>query len=359
MFRTRFGSSTNDNAGLYNKGGVSIKRSTPAEVASASTDVAAVTIKPWKRIVIPVIAVIAMVIIALFSLSGCGGSNTKAPGSSGSSSSSPAEPVSTKSVDDYTWEELSEISEEISKEATEEDAIEIARKYNLVNSNGKLDGTQTKTVQLTDGTTATVQIAGFLHDDKISGGKAGITFIFKDAIAEHDMNPKRNLSGPGASAVKGSNAGGWEGSAMCAWLSTEGLSMLPPDLADRIVAVDKRTNNVGETADVSSVTTTSDKFWLFSRIEVYGVDKDSPAYDICSAEGAEYKLFRDCNVGLNRNYQFLKDGFNVPESMGYWWLRSPDPSSGLYFYCVYSRDSGSWIDTEAYLSRGVVPGFCI
>lgn len=340
MFCPKYASNVNDNAG--------------AGAATASP-------KPWMRVAACAVAAIAAIAIALFSLSGCGSSNTKASDRSGSSSSSSAEPVSTKSVDDYSWEELSEISEEISKEATEEDAIEVAKKYNLVNSDGELDGTQTKTVQLTDGATATVQIAGFLHDDKTDGGKAGITFIFKDAIAEHDMNPKRNLSGgPGrASAIARSNAGGWEGSAMRAWLSTEGLSMLPPDLADRIVAVDKKTNNVGETADVSSVTTTSDKFWLFSRTEVYGVDKDSYNYEICSAEGAEYKLFRDCNVGLNRDYQFLEDGFNVPESMGYWWLRSPNPSSGLYFYCVCSRDSGSWIDTEAHLSRGVIPGFCI
>ena len=136
-------------------------------------------------------------------------------------------------------------------------------------------GTQKKVFLRTDCTSATVQIAGFLHDDKTGGGKAGITFIFKDAIAEHDMNPDRNPYGPGT--FTGSNAGGWEGSAMRSWLSTEGISMLPSDLTDKIVAVDKKTNNVGRTADVSSVTTTSDEFWLFSRAEVYGVDKDSSA----------------------------------------------------------------------------------
>lgn len=191
MFYSKCASNISDNAG--------------AGVTTASP-------KPWMRIAACAVATIATIAIALFSLSGCGSSNTKASGSSGSSSSSSAEPVSTKSVDDYSWEELSEISEEISKEATEEDAIEVAKKYNLVNSDGELDGTQTKTVQLTDGTTATVQIAGFLHDDKADGGKAGVTFIFKDCIGEHDMNSSNT------------NAGGWEASQMRSYLNSDALS---------------------------------------------------------------------------------------------------------------------------------------
>ena len=72
------------------------------------------------------------------------------------------------------------------------------KKYNLCTPDGKLDGTQVKNVTLFDGTTTQVQIAGFAHDDKTVGsGKAGITFIFKDAVAEHSMNNSRT------------NAGGW------------------------------------------------------------------------------------------------------------------------------------------------------
>ena len=321
---------------------------------NAGAGVATTGTKPWTRAA-ACVAVIAAIAIALFSLSGCGGSDTKAPSSSGSSSSSSAEPVSTKSVDDYSWGELSEISEEISKEATEEGAIEVAKKYNLVNSNGELDGTQTKTVQLTDGTTATVQIAGFLHDDKADGGKAGITFIFKDAIAEHDMNPGRIDPYHPYEDPEGSNAGGWEGSAMRAWLSAEGISMLPSDLTDRIVAVDKKTNNVGETQSVASVTTTSDKLWLFSPTEISRFDKDKRAYEIGSAEGTEYKLFRDCNVGLNHDYQFL-------EKDGWWWLRSPDSGNDQDFWCVaHEFISDSWaLDMDSAVDVcGVVPGFCI
>ena len=341
MFYSKCASNISDNAG--------------AGVTTASP-------KPWMRIAACAVATIAAIAIALFSLSGCGGgdasSGSSASKSAGSSASKDAEPsvedLIKPTVNDYTWEELSKISEEIAKASDESAAIEIAKKHNLATEDGKLDGTQTKTVQLTDGTTATVQIAGFLHDDKTGGGKAGITFIFKDAIAEHDMNPDRNPYGPGT--FTGSNAGGWEGSAMRSWLSTEGISMLPSDLTDKIVAVDKKTNNVGRTEDVSSVTKTSDKFWLFSPVETYGtVEETYWADEIYNAQGAEYKLFKDCNVGLKHDYHFLVDGFDVPE--GSWWLRSPDCWNGQDFRFVSSY---GWDNlNDAYNPYGVVPGFCI
>ena len=348
MFRTRFGSSTNDNAGLYNKGGVSIKRSTPAEVASASTDAAAVSIKPWKRIAISVIAVIAMVIIALFSLSGCGSSNTKASSSSGSSSSSSAEPVSTMPLDDYSWEELSEISEEIAKAPNEGAAIEVAKKYKLTTEDGRLDGTQAKSVTLSDGTQTTVQIAGFWHDDKADGGKAGITFIFGDCISKREMNPSDT------------NAGGWEKSRMRSYLDSEGLDLLPDDLRQKIVSVKKLTNNVGgETKSTSSVTPTSDRLWLFSQTELSGTIRLNSNYayhaayeDVLNAQGSQYKLFRDTNVRQGCNDILVKK-LSAPSG---WWERSPIwAHSDGFGYVDWQGDP----DNSGYGSYGVVPGFCI
>lgn len=100
------------------------------------------------------------------------------------------------SVEDYTWDELSKISKEIGAAGDEDAAIVIAKEYNLCTPDGKLDGTQTKTVALADGATAQVQICGFAHDDKADGsGKAGITFIFKDAVDEQSMNNAGTNSG--------------------------------------------------------------------------------------------------------------------------------------------------------------------
>ena len=111
-----------------------------------------------------------------------------------------ADVVVKSAVEAYTWDELSQISVEIGSAGDEAAAIEVAKKYNLCTPEGKLDGTQVKSVTLADGTQTTVQIVGFAHDDKTAGGKAGITFIFGDCVGEAPMNSTDT------------NAGGWEAS---------------------------------------------------------------------------------------------------------------------------------------------------
>lgn len=293
-----------------------------------------------RRALVCGISLVAIAVIAVFALGGCGGS-----GDSGSAGGSGVTPKS--SVEDYTWDELSKISVEIGRKTNENDAVEVAKKYNLVSSDGKLDGSQTKAVQLSNGTSATVQIAGFFHDDKSGGGKAGITFIFKDAIARHDMNSNET------------NSGGWEGSRMRSWLSTDGLTMLPQDITNNIVAVDKKTNNAGKTSSASSVTTTSDKLWLFSATELCGtIDafSDSDYNQVLNAEGSEYKLFRDCNVESSGLNKILTKSYNG--SSCEWWERSPDPDDSYGFRTV-GPDGHPKNVSYAIPSYGVVPGFCL
>ena len=247
-------------------------------------------------------------------------------------------------MEDYTWEELSAISSEIAAASSEDEAIEIAKTYNLVNEDGTLDGTQTKSVTLTDGTETSVQIVGFAHDDKSDGsGKAGITFIFMDAITTGSMNSDDG------------NSGGWESSDMRSWLASEGMDLLPEELQDVIVAVDKLTNNVGETEDVSSVTTTSDELWLFSHVELAGELEDwRTTAEIFAAEGSQYKLYVDCNVDPESTNDIL---IKLGGSQS-WWERTPwSPSSDAFMYVSYKGDP--FLATGAYHVRPVVPGFCI
>ena len=252
------------------------------------------------------------------------------------------------SVDEYSWAELSKISQEIGQAGSESAAIEVAKKYNLCTPDGRLDGTQTKTVTLSDGTTAQVQICGFAHDDKSDGsGKAGITFIFKDAVAEHSMNGS------------GYNSGGWEASEMRSWLNSGLKGQLPSDLQAVIVPVGKRTNNVGETTSASSVTVTSDALWLFSARELCGdIDwySDQSYNSVLNAEGAQYKLFRDMNVDSYNGNAILTKNFHG--SSCNWWERSANPSYSSNFLDVYSYGGPNSFDYAAY-SYGVVPGFCI
>lgn len=283
-----------------------------------------------------------------------GGQGTNAGESAGDAQGgSQAAGAAVKSaVEAYTWDELSRISAEIGAAGDEAAAIEVAKKYNLCTPEGKLDGTQVKSVTLADGTQTTVQIVGFAHDDKTGGGKAGITFIFGDCVGEAPMNPTDT------------NVGGWEASQMRAYLNGEWRTELPDDLDAVIVPVDKLSNNVGETQDASSVTTTSDPLWLFSLAELAGPipaaelsgDGREWTVAISNAEGFRYKLFNDVNINwkegnsiLIKNYQVSPDG---------WWERSPHPEGAGGFKMVTLSgcpNSGYFADG----SYGVTPGFCI
>ncbi len=255
-------------------------------------------------------------------------------------------------VEAYTWDELSQISAEIGAAGDEAAAIEVAKKYNLCTPEGKLDGTQVKSVTLADGTQTTVQIVGFAHDDKTSGGKAGITFVFGDAIIEAPMN------------TTDSNAGGWEASQLRAYLNADGMTLLPEDLQKAVAPVDKPTNNVGETQEVSSVTTTSDSLWLFSFAELAGPIPTTElwgggyewAADIFNAEGTRYKLFNDTGVIWNDANSVLVKNFQGSPSG--WWERSPYPIRSDGFQLVRSGGNPGY-GNYAGGSGGVVPGFCI
>lgn len=255
-------------------------------------------------------------------------------------------------VEAYTWDELSQISAEIGAAGDEAAAIEVAKKYNLCTPEGKLDGTQVKSVTLTNGTQTTVQIVGFAHDDKTVGGKAGITFIFGDAITEAPMNPSDT------------NAGGWEASQLRAYLNSDGMALLPEDLQKVVAPVDKLTNNVGETQDVSSVTTTSDALWLFSYVELTGpipaagfVDGYEWVATVFNAEGSQYKLFREASVVWeNGENPILVKSYQG--SSCHWLERSALPNFSDGFLGVAS-DGGTNYDVYASSSHGVVPGFCL
>ena len=250
-------------------------------------------------------------------------------------------------VEAYTWDELSQISDEIGAAGDEAAAIEVAKKYNLCTPEGKLDGTQVKLVTLTNNMTVPVQIVGFAHDDKTAGGKAGITFIFGECIGEMPMNAEMT------------NAGGWEVSQMRAYLNGDGMALLPEDLKKVVAPVDKLTNNAGETQDVSAVTTTSDSLWLPSFAELVGWLPDDASSDapVFNAEGSQYKLYRDTNV-VSENIEnpiLVKNYQNSPD---FWWGRSPRPSYSGGFQDVGSDGDPNYYGDAGH-SRGVVPGFCL
>lgn len=179
----------------------------------------------------------------------------------------------------------------------------------------------TKDVTLTSGETITLVILGFNHD---SG--AGITFGMQDCLnTTYLMN---------SSAT---NVGGWNSSVMRTSTMETLYSLLPPDLQSVIVAVPKLTS-AGNTS--TTITTTSDKLFLLSEIEVWGTTSYS-----ASGEGTQYAYYANGGTRVK----------SVNGSPNGWWLRSPY-SDYTYTFCNVDYNGNASIN-NAHYSSGVSFGF--
>lgn len=253
-------------------------------------------------------------------------------------------------LNDYSWEEIAQISKLISKKGDQNGAIEIAKKYHLCTADGKLDGTQTKDVTLSDGTQTKVMIMGFNHDDKSDGsGKAGITFIFADDIAKKNMFERADLDNLFQEIQDdGSASISWENTSLRSWLSDSFSNELPSDLSEQIVSVDKadavmpwvsytidsyygggigaELNDDPDLMTTSTTITTSDKLWVPSYVELapisdFNGDDMSMSYSAyLLQEGSQYQLFDD--VGLTEDIPNSVLGTYGSQDGGGWWLRS-------------------------------------
>lgn len=191
-----------------------------------------------------------------------------------------------------------------------------------------------KEVELTTSEKITMVIMGFEHDDLTSGGKAGITFAMKDLLSTtYPMNSA------------GTNVGGWEQCSMRTSTMPTLLSQLPTDLQGVIKPVLKKTTSGNE---ATTITTSSDKLWLFSEVEI-----DNIADLGYADEGEQYeywKTVKDGTVQINRVKKRNGAGF-------YWWLRSPNVSTYSLFLCVaHTGGVGGYNVNSSY---GVSFGFCV
>lgn len=135
------------------------------------------------------------------------------------------------SLDDYTWDQLQEISLKIKAAETRSEAREIAKRYHLLDADGHIPYPCTKRVTLTNGLQVGAQLVGIRHDELLDGtGKAGLTFMFDAGIAE------RNATAEPPSA-------GWADCELRGWLNGDGLKLLPNELRALIKGVKKVSNN--------------------------------------------------------------------------------------------------------------------
>ena len=248
------------------------------------------------------------------------------------------------SVDDYSWAELAAISEELAEASDEAAALGIARDYNLVGEDGKLDGSQAKRIELCDGTVTRAVIVGFDQDTCVDGAPAGITFMLENAVGLRAMNGDAGFSDLSDETTM-DTMGGWATCELRRWLNGDFADCLPADLRAVVVETEKVSTAVPQSSllvtdggmletAVSSVTErTVDRYWVASLSEITGVSDDSHAAtyevagwrDVLRAEGGQYKLFAYAGVAEEKQNALLvrhlssSNGEDAPCS---WWLRS-------------------------------------
>ena len=184
-----------------------------------------------------------------------------------------------------------------------------------------------KTVNI-GGTNYEVQIIGFNHDDKVSGGKAAYSFQLVDCLNQTQQMNTSNT-----------NTGGWNGSAMRGRMSTY-KSQLPAALRNVIKTVKKKSGTGGGSS--SGTQQTNDDLFLLSEIEIFGTTTYSVA-----GEGTQYEWYKAGNSRIKK----------VNGSANDWWERSPYSGNTNYFCYVYSSGGASY--GNASVSFGVSFGFCV
>lgn len=184
-----------------------------------------------------------------------------------------------------------------------------------------------KTVNI-GGTNYEVQIIGFNHDDKVSGGKAAYSFQLVDCLNQTQQMNTSNT-----------NTGGWNGSAMRGRMSTY-KSQLPATLRNVIKTVKKKSGTGGGSS--SGTQQTNDDLFLLSEIEIFGTTTYSVA-----GEGTQYEWYKAGNSRIKK----------VNSSAYGWWERSPYSGNTSDFCLVGS--SGTASSNDASDSFGVSFGFCV
>lgn len=264
------------------------------------------------------------------------------------------------SLDDYTWDQLQEISLKIKAAETRNEACEIAKRYHLLDDDGHIPYPCTKRVTLTNGLEVGAQLVGIRHDELLDGtGKAGLTFMFDTGIAERD-------------AAAQPLSAGWADCELREWLDGDGLKLLPNELRALIKGVKKVSNNVGAARSASCLSELPATLWLPAMVELCGNQPPESftedfhyLADIYNGEGKEYQLFRELKVSPYTTNETLVRQWKGKDAC--WWERTTSPDTSESEGTLYMNRVGHDGDVFTYATPAdnpkkrtcVIPGFCI
>lgn len=264
----------------------------------------------------------------------------------------PSLPAPGKALDNYTWDEISQIS-----------SANLGESYFNVGDCKQI--TLNGTIgQLTLSNYSTYAfIIGFNHNSGREGSGRIHFQLAKTALSSGTdvcLTDRQYLNTGSSAAFRmntsRTNSGGWADSYMrnnicgTSKSTTSGRIMgaIPAELRNALKSVTKYTNNNGSSSASSAVTATTDYFFLLSEYEVFGNITYSNSYEANYQQ--QYAYYSAGNSKVKYRH-------NSTGSSANWWLRSPRASNSGRF--VFVNTSGSVYNGTAYASLGFAPGFCV
>lgn len=258
-------------------------------------------------------------------------------------------------LNDYTWDEISEISS--SGEAASMFKVGDRKEIVLNGTVGALTFNDYHTYAF---------IIGFDHNASREGSNRIHFQLAKTALSggtDICFVDGRYLNTGSSAAFRMNttinNSGGWEDSYMrnniCGTrkTSTSGRIMgaIPAELRNVLKSVRKYTDNTanGGGSFSSYVTATTDFFFLLSEYEVFGNITYSNSYE------ANYQQQYAYYSAGNSKFKYQ---YNSTGSAAFWWLRSPRAGASNDFVIVRTIGTVGGYDA-AYDSLGFAPCFCV
>ena len=264
----------------------------------------------------------------------------------------PSFPAPGKALDNYTWDEISQISSANLGESYF--SVGDCKQITLNGRVGELTLSNYSTYAF---------IIGFNHNSSREGTGRIHFQLAKTALSGGTdicfTDSSYNNTGSSAAFrmnTDNTNSGGWKDSYMrnnicgTSKTSTSGRIMgaIPADLRKALKNVTKYTNNNRGSSASSAVTATTDYFFLLSEYEVFGNITYSNSYEANYQQQYAYYSAGNSKV----KYRHISTG-----SAADWWLRSPRAGSSNRFVNVYT--GGTVGRYSAYSSLGFAPGFCV
>lgn len=212
-------------------------------------------------------------------------------------------------------------------------------------------------------------IIGFNHNASVEGANCIHFQLAKTALSggtdvcfcDNQYGPDSGWSSPGAGYfvmnARRTNSGGWKSSQMRTTICGTSLSsysgtiiaVIPAALRDVLKSVTKYTDNTGNSTAASSITATTDYFFLLSEYEVFGYTSRANPNE--ASKQAQYAYYSAGNSKIKYRH-------NDTSTAALVWLRSPGASDSSFF--VYMDTDGTvGYPTGADFSFGFAPGFCV